>query len=51
MGKCKTKAIQADLGIFSHILANLEIIQAYSDLCVTLCNSTMEHFEEKPASI
>ena len=33
MGTCKTKALQADLGIFTHILAYSGIIQAYSELC------------------
>ena len=36
MGKCKTKAIQTDLGIFRHNQAYPGIIQAYSKLCVTL---------------
>ena len=45
MGKCKTKAIQADLGIFRHILANLGIIQAYSELCVTLVYSELWYIQ------
>ena len=36
MGKCKTKAIQTDLGIFRHNQAYPGIIQAYPKLCVTL---------------
>ena len=46
MGKCKTKAIHAELGIFTHISANSEIlrhnhansaiIQACSEPCITL---------------
>ena len=27
MGKCKTKAIHAELGIFTHISANSEILK------------------------
>ena len=39
MGKCKTKAIQRDLGTFRHNWAYPKIIQgfqAYSEPCVTL---------------
>ena len=36
MGKCKTKAIQTDLGTFRHNQAYPGIIQAYSKPCVTL---------------
>ena len=36
MGKCKTKAIQIDFGIFRHNQVYLEIIQAYSKPCATL---------------
>ena len=37
MGKYKTKAIQADLGIFRHIQAySARHNQAYSEPCVTL---------------
>ena len=36
IGKCKTKAIQADLGIFRHNHAYPGIIQAYSEPCATL---------------
>ena len=35
-GMCKTKAIQVDLGIFTHILAYSGIIQAYSGAFVNL---------------
>ena len=39
MWKCKAKAIQVDLDIFAHTLANSEIfrhIQAYSEPCAIL---------------
>ena len=36
MGKCKTKAIQTDFGIFRHNQAYPGIIQAYSKPCVIL---------------
>ena len=36
MGKCKTKAIQTDLGTFRHNQAYPGIIQAYSKPCVIL---------------
>ena len=36
MGKCKTKAIQTDLGTFRDNQAYPGIIQAYSKPCVTL---------------
>ena len=39
MGKCKTKAIQTDLGTFRHNQAYPGIIQAYSKPCVTLAYS------------
>ena len=38
MGKRKTKAIQADLGIFRHKQAYPGIIQAYSGILRALCN-------------
>ena len=41
MGTCKTKTIQADLGIFTYILAYSEIIQAYGERYVAIfpwCN-------------
>ena len=38
MGKCKTKAIQTDLGTFRHNQAYPGIIQAYSGIFKTLCN-------------
>ena len=51
MGKCKTKAIHGDLGIFTHIpaysgisrhiQAYSGIIQAYSEPCVTLAYSEL----------
>ena len=37
MGECKTKAIQTNLGTFSHNLAYPGIIQAYSGIFRTLC--------------
>ena len=37
MGKCKTKAIQTDLGLFRHNQAYPGIIQAYSGIFSTLC--------------
>ena len=36
MGKCKTKAIQIDLGKFRHNQAYPVIIHAYSKPCITL---------------
>ena len=36
MIKCKSKAIQTDLGTFKHNQAYPGIIQAYSEPCVTL---------------
>ena len=36
MSKCKTKAIQTDLGTSRHNQTYPEIIQAYSQACVTL---------------
>ena len=36
MSKCKTKAIQTDLGTFRHNQAYPGTIQAYSEPCVTL---------------
>ena len=36
MSKCKTKAIQTDLGTFRHNQTYPVIIQAYSEPCVTL---------------
>ena len=36
MGKCQTKATQTDLGTFRHNQTYPEIIQAYSEPCVTL---------------
>ena len=41
MGKCKTKAIQTDLGTFRHNQAYLGIIQAYSGIFKTLCNTSI----------
>ena len=38
MGKCKTKAIKADLGTFKHNKACPGIIQAYSVMLKTLYN-------------
>ena len=55
MGKCKTKAIQADLGIFRHIRTYLDIIrhtqaysgiiQAYSEPCVALAYSKLWYIQ------
>ena len=39
MGKCKTKAIQTDLGTFRHKQAYPRIIQVYLGIFKTLCNS------------
>ena len=39
MGKCKTKAIETDLGTFRHNQAYPGIIQVYSKPCVTLAYS------------
>ena len=39
MGKCKTKAIQTDIGILRHNQAYPVIVQAYSEPCVTLAYS------------
>ena len=39
MGKCKTKAIQTDLGIFRHNQKYPGIIQPYLEPCVTLAYS------------
>ena len=36
MGKCKTKAIQANLGTFRHNQTYPKIIQAYLEACLTL---------------
>ena len=36
MSECKTKAIQTNLGTFSHNLTYPGIIQAYLEPCVTL---------------
>ena len=38
MGKCKTKAIQTDLGSFRHSQAYPGILQAYSKPCVTMAH-------------
>ena len=38
MGKCKTKAIQTNLGTFKHYQAYPRISQAYSGIFRTLCN-------------
>ena len=38
MGKCKTKDIKEDLGIFRHNQAYPGIIQVYSGILRTLCN-------------
>ena len=48
MGKCETKAIRADLGIFTHIIAysgRLRHIQAYSELCLTLAYSELLYIQ------
>ena len=57
MGKCKTKAIQTDLGIFTYIPAYLVIFrhnqkysgifQTYSEPLVTLAYSELS-FTQKP---
>ena len=39
MGKCKTKTIQTQLGTFRHNQAYPRIIQAYSGIFKTPCNS------------
>ena len=39
MGKCKTKAIQTGLGTFRHNLSYPGIIQAYSGIFKTPCDS------------
>ena len=39
MGKCKTKAIETNLGTFRHNQAYPGIIQVYSKPCVTLAYS------------
>ena len=53
MGKCKTKATEANLGRFSHILAysDIGISRNYSGIFRTLCNPSIfrnpvcsEHF-------
>ena len=38
MCKCKTEAIQTDLGTFRHNQAHPGIIQAYSGIFKTMCN-------------
>ena len=38
MGKCKTKAIETDLGTFMHNQAYPRIIQVYSGIFRTLCD-------------
>ena len=38
MGKCKAKAIQADLGTFSDNQVYPEIIKTYSGIFKTQCN-------------
>ena len=38
MGKCKTKAIQTDLGTFKHNRVDPGIIQAYSGIFKNRCN-------------
>ena len=45
MRKCTTKAIQADLGIFTHIQARSGIIQASSEPCVTLAYSELWYIQ------
>ena len=45
MRKCKTKTIQADLGIFKHSQAYSGIIQAYSEPCETLEYSTIWFYQ------
>ena len=50
MGTCKTKALQAYLGIFSHIRTYQDIFeynQAYSGPCVNLTHSKPWHIENK----
>ena len=48
MGKCKTKAIQADLGIFTHIHEYSETIQeVYSELCVNLTYPKLWHIQNQ----
>ena len=56
MGKCKTKAIQTDLGTFTHIPACADIlrhnktysgtIQAHSEACEILAYSEPEAYSE-----
>ena len=41
MGKCQTKAIQTDLGIFSYNQTYPGIIQAHSGIFKTLCSPSM----------
>ena len=41
MGKCKTKAIQTDLGTFRHNQTYPRIVQTYSGLFKTLYNPDM----------
>ena len=41
IGKCKTKAIQRDLGTFRHNRAYPKTIQGYSGIFRTLCNPGM----------
>ena len=38
MGKCKTKALQADSSIFKNILASSGIFSNYSSIFTILCN-------------
>ena len=38
LGKCKTKAIQADLGTLRHNQVHPGFIQAYSGIFKALCN-------------
>ena len=45
MGKYKTKAIQADLGIFRHNQTYSGIIQIYSESCVVLAYSEPSYIQ------
>ena len=36
MGKCKAEGTEVHLGMFTHIHASSETIQAYSEPCVSL---------------
>ena len=53
MKKCKTKAIQADEGLFTHIVAYSDILKRKQSICIfrTLCNlgifRTLAYTEQK----